>query len=70
MAEASLPPQQSVRMMSLSAAGGGFGGALLAILIAKLLANPCCCGNPNGVAALDAQDNPAVLVAERQQVSN
>ena len=25
------------------AAGGGFGGALLAILVAKILAGPCCC---------------------------
>jgi hypothetical protein len=25
------------------AAGGGFGGALLAILVAKILSGPCCC---------------------------
>jgi hypothetical protein len=29
--------------MALYAAGGGFGGALLAIVIAKILAGPCCC---------------------------
>jgi hypothetical protein len=29
--------------MALSAAGGGFGGALLAIVIAKILTGPCCC---------------------------
>jgi hypothetical protein len=32
------------------AAGGGFGGALLAILVAKILAGPCCCPQqPNAV---------------------
>lgn len=41
MAEASLPPQS--RKMAMYAAGGGFGGALLAILVAKILAGPCCC---------------------------
>jgi hypothetical protein len=40
MAEGDLPPQRS---MALYAAGGGFGGALLAIVIAKILAGPCCC---------------------------
>lgn len=25
------------------AAGGGFGGALLAIVVAKILSGPCCC---------------------------
>jgi hypothetical protein len=29
--------------VALYAAGGGFGGALLAIVIAKILAGPCCC---------------------------
>lgn len=41
MAHESLPPQS--RRMALYAAGGGFGGALLAILIAKILTGPCCC---------------------------
>jgi hypothetical protein len=39
------------------AAGGGFGGALLAILIAKILAGPCCCPqSPDAV-----QQRPAAL---------
>jgi hypothetical protein len=29
--------------MALYAGGGGFGGALLAIVIAKILTGPCCC---------------------------
>jgi hypothetical protein len=42
--------------MALYAAGGGFGGALLAIIIAKILAGPCCCPHhgPDHV-----QDRPA-----------
>lgn len=39
-----LPPQS--RSVFLYAAGGGFVGALLAILVAKILAGPCCC--PDG----------------------
>jgi hypothetical protein len=38
MAHEDLPPQK----VALYAAGGGFGGALLAIVIAKILAGPCC----------------------------
>jgi hypothetical protein len=41
MPEGHLPPQS--RSMALYAAGGGFGGALLAIVVAKILAGPCCC---------------------------
>jgi hypothetical protein len=41
MAEVDLPPQS--RSVALYAAGGGFGGALLAIVIAKILTGPCCC---------------------------
>lgn len=37
--EPDLPPQR----VFLYAAAGGFIGALLAILIAKILAGPCCC---------------------------
>lgn len=40
MAEGSRPPQT---VYALSAAGGGFAGALIAILIAKWLMGPCCC---------------------------
>lgn len=67
MAGESLPPQNS-RTLALSAAGGGFGGALLAILVAKILAGPaCCCGNPGEAAALnDAQADSPVAVAELQ----
>jgi hypothetical protein len=39
MAEGSRPPQT----VALYAAGGGFAGALLAILVAKILMGPCCC---------------------------
>ncbi|HEX2139941.1 MAG TPA: hypothetical protein VHG33_09535 [Woeseiaceae bacterium] len=39
--EQDLPPQS--RSVLLYAAGGGFLGALLAILVAKILAGPCCC---------------------------
>jgi hypothetical protein len=39
MAHQELPPQK----VALYAAGGGFGGALLAIVIARVLAGPCCC---------------------------
>ncbi len=42
--EEDLPPQP--RSILLYAAGGGFLGALLAILVAKLLAGPCCCVQP------------------------
>lgn len=38
MAHPDLPPQK----VALYAAGGGFGGALLAIVVAKILAGPCC----------------------------
>lgn len=39
-------------MIAFSAAGGGFGGALLAILVAKILQGPCCCcTNPAPTAA-------------------
>jgi hypothetical protein len=41
MADEDLPPLS--RKVALYAAGGGFGGALLAIVIAKILAGPCCC---------------------------
>jgi hypothetical protein len=41
MAEESLPPQ--TRRIAMYSAGGGFGGALLAIVVAKILAGPCCC---------------------------
>jgi hypothetical protein len=41
MAEGDLPPPSA--KMALYAAGGGFGGALLAIVIAKVLTGPCCC---------------------------
>lgn len=41
MVGAELPPQS--RKVALYAAGGGFGGALLAIVVAKILAGPCCC---------------------------
>ncbi|MEX2124136.1 MAG: hypothetical protein WD795_09605 [Woeseia sp.] len=54
MADEHLPPQ--TRRMALYAAGGGFGGALLAIVIAKILAGPCCC--PNG-APDRVRDAPA-----------
>jgi hypothetical protein len=40
MAHEELPP---LSKMALYSAGGGFGGALLAIVIAKILAGPCCC---------------------------
>jgi hypothetical protein len=30
------------------AAGGGFGGALLAIIVAKILSGPCCCTHQPG----------------------
>lgn len=39
MAEEQLPPQ---RRLAFAAAAGGFGGALLAISVAKLLEGPCC----------------------------
>lgn len=39
--EVDLPPQ-SARVF-LFAAGGGFLGALLAIVVARILAGPCCC---------------------------
>ena len=39
MAHDDLPPQK----VALYAAGGGFGGALLAIVVAKILAGPCVC---------------------------
>ena len=42
--EEDLPPQS--RSVMMYAAGGGFLGALLAILVAKLLAGPCCCAQP------------------------
>lgn len=42
--EQDLPPQS--RSVLLYAAGGGFLGALLAILVAKILAGPCCCSVP------------------------
>ena len=47
--EQDLPPQS--RSVMLYAAGGGFIGALLAILVAKILAGPCCCVAPAGEAA-------------------
>lgn len=50
--EQDLPPQS--RSVMLYAAGGGFVGALLAILVAKILAGPCCCAAPAaGAAAVD-----------------
>ena len=54
MAEGSLPPQN--RRIALYAGGGGFGGALLAIIVARLLEGPCCCG-PQSV--VDAEPLPA-----------
>ncbi len=50
MAEENLPPQ--TRRIALYSAGGGFGGALLAIVIARILSGPCCC--PQAVSAVDA----------------
>jgi hypothetical protein len=44
MGEVDLPPHgQKARSTFLYAAGGGFGGALLAIVVAKILSGPCCC---------------------------
>lgn len=47
--EQDLPPQS--RSVMLYAAGGGFIGALLAILVATILAGPCCCVAPGADAA-------------------
>lgn len=64
MAEGSRPPQFA---LMASAAGGGFGGALIAILVAKILmGSPCCCDGQVKRAAqvdLDSAEN-TVLVAE------
>jgi hypothetical protein len=47
------------------AAGGGFGGALLAILVAKILAGPCCCPHsPEAVLQRPATLSSAVLAVE------
>jgi hypothetical protein len=50
--EQDLPPQS--RSVLLYAAGGGFLGALLAILVAKILAGPCCCSVPSAADATNA----------------
>jgi len=60
--DSSLPPQ--TRTIAFSAAGGGFGGALLAILVAKLLQGPCCCAPDNVRAVYEASEpQSAELVA-------
>lgn len=46
-----LPPQFR-RSTALYAAGGGFAGALLAIIVARLLADPCCCTQARNTAPL------------------
>ncbi|HEX7062134.1 MAG TPA: hypothetical protein VF200_09190 [Woeseiaceae bacterium] len=55
MGEVDLPPEHSLRSAAvpppeqgkvfLYAAAGGFIGALLAILVAKILAGDCCCAD-------------------------
>lgn len=54
--EQDLPPQS--RSVMMYAAGGGFLGALLAILVAKILAGPCCCvsSGPETVGAVPTSD--------------
>ena len=51
-----LPPQ--LRKVCLYAAGGAFVGALLAIIVAKILAGPCCCVQPapESVGALSTNE--------------
>jgi hypothetical protein len=52
-------------MLIYSSAGGGFGGALLAIIIAKILQGPCCCVAPAQTAAgLDTEGPTAVVAME------
>jgi hypothetical protein len=47
------------------AAGGGFGGALLAILVAKILAGPCCCPQqPNAVERRPASLSSMIRTVE------
>jgi len=55
-AQPSLPPQSRILF---SAAGGGFGGALLALIVGRILEGPCCCNGPTAAAA-DFDDNQAV----------
>lgn len=57
--EEDLPPQS--RSVLLYAAGGGFLGALLAILVAKILAGPCCC-NAQPAADTAGADRTSELV--------
>jgi hypothetical protein len=47
------------------AAGGGFGGALLAILVAKILSGPCCCPHhPDGMGQRPATLSSALWTVE------
>lgn len=55
--------EPQARMLAVSAAGGGFGGALLAIVVAKILQGPCCCANP-GPNAVSVGTAPAQVVGQ------
>ena len=48
--------------MALYAAGGGFGGALLAIIIAKILAGPCCCPHDGPDRVLDRPAKVSMVI--------
>lgn len=64
MGEVDLPPEARLRSGGdvppqpgktfLYAAGGGFIGALLAIVVARILAGPCCCPDDGERAATAA----------------
>ena len=60
MAHEDLPPQ--TRRMALYAAGGGFGGALLAIVVAKILAGPCCCPHDAPDRVLDRPAKVSMVI--------
>ena len=55
--------EPQARMLAFSAAGGGFGGALIAIIVAKILQGPCCCTNqaPGALAVGAASETQAVV---------
>lgn len=51
-------------LFAVSAAGGGFGGALIAIIVAKILQGPCCCTNPAPNAASIAAATEAQVATQ------
>ena len=66
MGEVDLPPHghRARSTTFMYAAGGGFSGALLAIIVAKILSGPCCCPHEGPRDGDRGPDRAAATVSE------